>query len=111
MRNPLPSTCVVCILLMTLTLGFSAQAAGAADLCSMSQDEANASPKCVRWYFACRGRELGKPDERFASMPYKVRLKFIAQALYKVAEQNCEQFDYVQAKAALDARLQQIEGQ
>jgi hypothetical protein len=44
-------------------------------------------------------------------MPYSMRLRLVAQALYEVAEQNCEQFDYVQAKAALDARLQQIEDQ
>lgn len=91
-------------------LTISGQASGA-DLCSISQDEANASSKCIRWYFACRGRVLGKPDKRFETMPYTTRLRYVAQALYKVAEQNCEQFDYVQAKAALDARLEEIGGQ
>ncbi|WP_143747895.1 hypothetical protein [Mesorhizobium temperatum] len=94
--------------LAVFVLMLSSPALAESPLCSMSKADALISTQCVRWFFACNGRTLGEPDPRFASLPYKTRLRLVAEAIFEVAEEQCFHFEYAQAKAALDARLLQI---
>lgn len=101
----LRAVAIAVTLLGTITFSNAARA----DLCKMTETEAYTSTQCVRWLFSCTGRVLGTPDPRFADIPYKVRLRLVAQANYEIAQQKCEHFDYVEAKAAFEGRLIEID--
>ncbi len=94
------------IALSLFTVGASGQ-----ELCQLSQDEANASPQCLRWYSLCLiggAFVTGEPAPEYAALSLDQRRRFFVEAGFAIAERQCLQYDYVQANAAKEAKLRDL---
>lgn len=84
----------------------------AGSLCKRSQEEVAGSQQCTRWWFACylKGlHSLGKPEPRFANIPFKKRQELLIQAAFSAAENNCTHFSYQEAEAAMRGKLRTLD--
>ena len=70
-------------------------------ICALSEQEAQRSPQCIRWYFLCRPIEVsgGTTEDRALQRRAGVQVKLFQ------TEKNCEQFSYQEAYAAMQAAL------
>ena len=74
-----------------------------AELCAMTQEQANHSPLCLRWYFSC---QLKKPaSDARANLSYGERYSLRVGEVFNAAEQSCDNFNYQEALAAMRAKL------
>lgn len=90
-------------LLLLLSAASEARATG---LCSVPESEMANSPKCMRWYFSCKGSVNPQPlpkNSIYASLTLQSRHRIILSLALAMAEMNCEQFSYQEAYAAIQA--------
>jgi hypothetical protein len=76
--------------------------AHAIDICNtMTQQQANQSPQCVRWYFTCKAQLGKKPTAGPGAMlDERTRYRLILDIAFSEAQVSCETFSYQEALAA-----------
>jgi hypothetical protein len=92
--------------------GAMAQAPPEGSLCSKTEKEITTSDQCVRWWFGCWYSRLNfsgsKGDPRFSSITLEDRQRILLKTIFDKTEQTCVKFSYVEAEAAMRAKLLQI---
>lgn len=68
----------------------------------MSHEQAEKSPVCLRYFFACA---LRAPDEKLDALSYEKTWNLSVRRTFSLAEQFCEQFNYKEAYDAMRAKL------
>lgn len=80
-------------------------------ICAMSKEDANRSPLCVRYYFTCEGRPVPVVGAGMAAgIDLKERQRLMLGAVFRLAEDGCQQFSYEEALAAMHAKMFIYEG-
>lgn len=104
-------TCGLALILVLLGYAANAQPAQKAAICAMSQEQANKSPLCVRYYFTCEA--TGVPNTGtgiVANLSMKERERLMLFAVLTLAERNCTDFSYKEALSAMRAKMFGYEG-
>lgn len=102
MRKLLMAVAVYC----ALTTGAHSQPQVQQGICATPKDQANHSPLCVRWYFACQANLGARPTSGVATnLSEAVRVRLIIALTFRLAELNCDQFNYPEALAAMQAHI------
>ena len=81
--------------------------AKADNICNkMTQQQANQSPECVRWYFSCKVRLGPKPTTGpGAALDARTRYTLILDLAFNEAQGACDIFSYQEALAAVQVHL------
>lgn len=95
---------------IALALAFAALSGPAypqtAAICAMPKEEAAKSPLCVRYFFTCEA--TGVPAQGagiYANLSMEDRQRLMLFAVFTLAERTCEQFNYEEALAAMQAKM------
>jgi hypothetical protein len=88
-------------MIVGLVLGLTLPA-HAINICNtMTQQQANQSPQCLRWYFTCKAQLGKKPTTGPGAMlDERTRYRLILDLVFNEAQDNCEMFSYQEALAA-----------
>jgi hypothetical protein len=90
----------ICALALTATASLDVRAE---PICAMTKPQADKSPLCLRWYFACRRTEA-KPTPGAVLDPV-TRNRLMLSIILREAQASCEIFSYQEAFAAMQALL------
>jgi hypothetical protein len=90
----------ICALALTAMASLDVQAE---PICAMTKPQADKSPLCLRWYFACRRTEA-KPSPGAVLDP-ATRNRLMLSIVLREAQASCEIFSYQEAFAAMQALL------
>jgi hypothetical protein len=98
---------ILTVTMMTLALLGPMLPAQALDICNtMTEQQANQSPECVRWYFSCTTQLGKKPTTGPAALlTQRDRHKLLLELAFFRAEASCETFSYQEVLAAAQAHL------
>jgi len=92
------------LLLLSSSAWCQQQQSGA--LCDMTKEQANLSPLCVRWYFACELKLGKKPTTGpYAALDEPTRQRLLVGLTLRLAELSCRDFSYQEALAAAQSHL------
>ena len=93
-------------LIALLLVFLSVAPAQALDLCELGDAAAYKSPLCIRYVFECTIRAPGSTGDPGMSIADTMRIQYLLAL--SVAARNCEEFSYVEADAALSAKMRLI---